>query len=88
MECKMQLSSKLPHESATTIKQLVNQVPFKLSKVYIKEKVTYVFYGVKVWEVMQHLLMGGKRILNEALSQIFKLKVAKGSQSSQKQGCK
>jgi hypothetical protein len=40
--------------------------------------VTYVFDGIKVWEVMQHLLIGGKRILSEALSQILKLEVAKG----------
>lgn len=46
------------------------------------------FNGVKVWEVMQRLLMGSKRILNEALSQILKLEVARGAQSSQKQGCK
>jgi hypothetical protein len=47
-----------------------------------------VFDEVKVWEVMQYLLMGGKRIFNEALSQILKLEIAKGAYSSHKQGCK
>jgi hypothetical protein len=72
------VNSKLFQDFTLAVEQLAHQALVSLSETYIQTDAAYKFVDrVKDQELKQHLLMGGKRSLNEACDQVLKLEAAK-----------
>jgi hypothetical protein len=79
LKARVQVSGKTLHEFTATVRQLAHCAFVGLPVAFIQTEAANSFIDVWDWEVKQHLLTGGGRILNEALNQALKLEAAKAA---------
>jgi hypothetical protein len=74
------MSDETLQEFAAAVEQLAHRALVGLPVGYIRTEAAHAFIdGIRAREVKQHLLMGGDRMLNEALNQALKLEAAKAA---------